>query len=113
MCINTNGSYNCKCYQGYLDRIGDGKSCTGKQTLAIICLNTMTELSSFKIKIDPSILVNINECKVSLFACSHLCMNINGSYKCKCNKGYFVYATGDDISCTSKVTLIIFSLVYK
>ena len=29
LCINTNGSFKCKCNQGYLDVFGDGKNCTG------------------------------------------------------------------------------------
>lgn len=59
-CINTIGSYYCKCHKGY-------------------------KLS----KIDNSTCYDIDECQhKSLNSCNQICINEEGSYKCKCLSGY-------------------------
>ncbi|XP_051564369.1 epidermal growth factor-like protein 6 [Myxocyprinus asiaticus] len=61
-CINTFGSYYCKCQGGY-----DLKYVNGKYDC-----------------------VDINECVASTHKCSHHaeCINTHGSYKCKCKQGF-------------------------
>ncbi|XP_013000340.1 epidermal growth factor-like protein 6 isoform X1 [Cavia porcellus] len=61
-CVNTFGSYYCKCHIGFELKYSSGRyDC-----------------------------VDINECVVSIHACSpHAnCLNTQGSFKCKCKQGY-------------------------
>uniref|UniRef100_W5K2C2 EGF-like-domain, multiple 6 n=1 Tax=Astyanax mexicanus TaxID=7994 RepID=W5K2C2_ASTMX len=61
-CVNTFGSYYCKCQKGF-----DLKYINGKYDC-----------------------VDINECVTSTHKCSHHaeCINTQGSYKCKCKQGF-------------------------
>ncbi|XP_037686322.1 nephronectin isoform X6 [Choloepus didactylus] len=68
-CVNTFGSYICKCQEGFdLMYIGGKYQCH-----------------------------DIDECSLGLHQCSShaQCYNIHGSYKCKCKEGY----QGDGLSC--------------
>ncbi|XP_031416453.1 epidermal growth factor-like protein 6 isoform X2 [Clupea harengus] len=70
-CINTFGSYYCKCQNGYDLKYVDGKyDC-----------------------------VDIDECLSGSHKCSHHaeCLNTQGSYKCKCKKGF----RGSGVDCTA------------
>ncbi|XP_045910053.1 epidermal growth factor-like protein 6 isoform X2 [Micropterus dolomieu] len=61
-CVNTFGSYYCKCQDGYDLKYVDGKyDC-----------------------------VDLDECAVSTHKCSHhaVCLNTQGSYKCRCKSGF-------------------------
>ncbi|KAL2081674.1 hypothetical protein ACEWY4_023527 [Coilia grayii] len=71
-CINTFGSYYCKCQNGFDLKYVDGKyDC-----------------------------VDIDECVSGTHKCSHHaeCFNTQGSYKCKCKKGF----RGSGFECTVK-----------
>ncbi|XP_005555661.2 nephronectin isoform X2 [Macaca fascicularis] len=68
-CVNTFGSYICKCYKGFdLMYIGGKYQCH-----------------------------DIDECSLGQYQCSSFarCYNIHGSYKCKCKEGY----QGDGLTC--------------
>ncbi|XP_078118119.1 epidermal growth factor-like protein 6 isoform X2 [Sander vitreus] len=61
-CVNTFGSYFCKCQDGYDLKYVDGKyDC-----------------------------VDLDECTASTHKCSHhaVCVNTQGSYKCRCKSGF-------------------------
>lgn len=69
-CVNTFGSYYCKCHIGFELKYGSGRyDC-----------------------------VDINECAVSTHTCSpHAnCLNSQGSFKCKCKQGY----KGNGLQCS-------------
>ncbi|KAK1797930.1 hypothetical protein P4O66_007981, partial [Electrophorus voltai] len=71
-CVNTFGSYYCKCQGGYDLKYIDGKyDC-----------------------------VDINECITGTHKCSHHaeCINTQGSYKCKCKQGF----RGSGFDCSVK-----------
>ncbi|XP_035149082.1 nephronectin isoform X6 [Callithrix jacchus] len=68
-CVNTFGSYICKCHKGFdLMYIGGKYQCH-----------------------------DIDECSLGQYQCSSFarCYNIHGSYKCKCKEGY----QGDGLTC--------------
>ncbi|XP_036618219.1 nephronectin isoform X5 [Trichosurus vulpecula] len=68
-CVNTFGSYICKCHKGFgLMYIGGKYQCH-----------------------------DIDECSLGQYQCSSFarCYNVHGSYKCKCRDGY----RGDGINC--------------
>ncbi|XP_047305940.1 nephronectin isoform X8 [Homo sapiens] len=68
-CVNTFGSYICKCHKGFdLMYIGGKYQCH-----------------------------DIDECSLGQYQCSSFarCYNIRGSYKCKCKEGY----QGDGLTC--------------
>nr|XP_005907354.1 PREDICTED: nephronectin isoform X6 [Bos mutus] len=68
-CVNTFGSYICKCHKGFdLMYIGGKYQCH-----------------------------DIDECSLGQYQCSSFarCYNIHGSYKCKCKDGY----QGDGLNC--------------
>ncbi|XP_008588550.1 PREDICTED: nephronectin isoform X1 [Galeopterus variegatus] len=68
-CVNTFGSYICKCHKGFdLMYIGGKYQCH-----------------------------DIDECSLGQYQCSSFarCYNVHGSYKCKCKDGY----QGDGLSC--------------
>ncbi|KAM3861706.1 epidermal growth factor-like protein 6 [Diretmus argenteus] len=71
-CVNTFGSYFCKCQNGYDLKYVDGKyDC-----------------------------VDIDECATSSHKCSHhaVCLNTQGSYKCRCKSGF----RGNGFECSVK-----------
>ena len=39
-----------------------------------------------------------NECEISNGGCQHQCKNINGSYVCHCNEGFFLDGNGKTCS---------------
>ncbi|XP_032188960.1 nephronectin isoform X2 [Mustela erminea] len=68
-CVNTFGSYVCKCHKGFdLMYIGGKYQCH-----------------------------DIDECSLGQYQCSRFarCYNVHGSYKCKCKDGY----EGDGLNC--------------
>nr|XP_020452215.1 epidermal growth factor-like protein 6 [Monopterus albus] len=70
-CVNTFGSYYCKCQDGYDLKYVDGKyDC-----------------------------VDLDECAASTHKCSHhaVCLNSQGSYKCRCKSGF----RGNGVECSA------------
>ena len=58
VCDNTNGSFNCLCFDGYM-LSEDGRTCG-----------------------------DVNECEAGLHECQQLCVNTVGGFRCECNPGY-------------------------
>ncbi|XP_064183964.1 epidermal growth factor-like protein 6 isoform X2 [Anguilla rostrata] len=76
-CVNTFGSYFCKCRAGY-----DLKYVNGRYDCEVVVLS------------------DINECVTGIHKCSHHadCLNTHGSYKCKCRPGF----RGSGFECSVK-----------
>lgn len=70
-CINTQGSYQCECINGY--------ALVDKQ-----CQGTKRYAAYFVYKI----ILDIDECRNSSGGCEQLCTNTIGSFFCSCNKGF-------------------------
>ena len=49
VCVNTNGSYNCKCFNGYFK---DGDTCVGKSTK--ICFEKKPNVTKFLLSYSES-----------------------------------------------------------
>ena len=103
-CINLDGSYNCVCNSGY---VGDGKTCVkGKCTEDLCPQNEQcaspTTLDcecrdGFERNQTSRICVDIDECSMNERVCDEnaYCVNTDGSFKCRCRKGFF----GNGLSC--------------
>lgn len=61
ICVNTPGSYYCKCDKGY------------------------------RLQADNVTCQDINECQINNADCEQICTNIEGSYECSCKEGYALY----------------------
>ena len=57
-CVNTNGSFNCICNEGYT-LIDNGRMCT-----------------------------DVDECSTDLNRCQQVCVNTDGGFRCDCNSGF-------------------------
>lgn len=87
-CVNTDGSFKCLCRQGYKHMVQQGRpkcigeyegvssSCFsgGRQTLDCSC---------------PFSCADLNECsKQDICGVGGQCVNLLGSYKCECHRGF-------------------------
>ena len=89
-CHDTDGSYFCKCQDGYWD---DENNCTGQ---FILCPIIPLYIDSERYSAD------IDEClNVTCADENALCVNTVGSFSCQCNPGY----TGDGQNCSGKHTV--------
>ncbi|XP_017775137.1 PREDICTED: fibrillin-1 [Nicrophorus vespilloides] len=98
LCENTNGSYECSCYEGYylnettracvdIDECIDEYSNDCDQ----LCLNTPGSYScecQEGFSLIEGICTDVNECLDFNGNCTHLCANLEGSYQCACDIGY-------------------------
>ena len=94
-CINTTGSYNCNCENGYY---GSGKVCVRGQCNDSSCPKNQKCVSPTTIYCDcvdgfqkaNNTCIDSNECLQEVFPChkSADCSNTEGSYACSCNQGF-------------------------
>ena len=95
-CINTFGSYQCACYDGY-QVTNDTMQCIGNVKNS--CYYLLHNHCQY--------CVDINECE-GYNDCHHTCINTEGSYYCSCDTGFSLSA--DNRSCTGNSDLLSFKL---
>uniref|UniRef100_F6PUJ2 EGF-like domain-containing protein n=1 Tax=Ciona intestinalis TaxID=7719 RepID=F6PUJ2_CIOIN len=106
-CINSRGSYHCRCKAGYSDA-GDG-SCVDTdecaqgmcQALGETCRNTV---GSYECVCDRGFTkdpttngrycMDVNECDLDMCSENSECINTQGSYFCRCHRGYTKHQAG-------------------
>ena len=96
-CINNQGSYSCKCLDGYQ---GDGETCYDEDECSrnpcnpnAVCRNTdgsYTCSCRTGFRGDGKWCDDYNECLAGVYDCHQkaVCVNTWGSYSCSCSKGY-------------------------
>ncbi|CAC5394799.1 unnamed protein product [Mytilus coruscus] len=104
-CVNTPGSFVCKCVAGYQNGTG---TCTDidecrNNPCDQLCTNTdgsyTCSCRTGFTKDDNEKCQDIKECDTTLNKCEQNCLNTPGSYKCSCNDGYILSPT-DQRTCT-------------
>uniref|UniRef100_A0A671FEJ3 Matrilin-2 n=1 Tax=Rhinolophus ferrumequinum TaxID=59479 RepID=A0A671FEJ3_RHIFE len=98
-CINTPGSYICRCKQGYILN-SDQKTCRIQDLCAAedhgceqLCVNILGSFvcqcySGYTLAEDGRRCVAVDYCASENHGCEHECMNADGSYFCRCAKGF-------------------------
>lgn len=79
-CVNNNGSYHCKCNDGYL--ISNGFLCKGMTYDVLLTL----------------VFIDIDECANGINNCDQECINTVGSFYCECQLGFNLNSS-DNSSC--------------
>ncbi|XP_029568638.1 complement component C1q receptor-like [Salmo trutta] len=108
-CINTQGSYTCRCKGGYT--MVDGKchdidECT-ESRCPQICLNSEGSFSchcieGFTVSEDGHTCIDIDECFSN--QCEDKCTNTIGSFRCSCHQNFRLHPNG--ITCIRDVTVV-------
>ncbi|XP_020344011.1 complement component C1q receptor [Oncorhynchus kisutch] len=108
-CVNTQGSYTCKCNKGY--RMVEGKchdidECT-ETRCPQICLNSEGSFSchciaGFTVSEDGHTCIDIDECLSN--RCEDKCTNTIGSFMCSCHQHFRLHPNG--ITCIRDVTVV-------
>ncbi|XP_063155604.1 matrilin-2 [Candoia aspera] len=98
-CINTPGSYICKCKQGYILN-SDRRSCSIQDLCEIekhecehICVNTPGSYvcqcyDGYELEEDGKNCFIVDYCALNNQGCQHECINTEDSYYCQCHKGF-------------------------
>ncbi|XP_023555716.1 matrilin-2 [Octodon degus] len=98
-CINTPGSYVCRCKQGYILN-ADQKTCRIQDLCALedhaceqLCVNVPGSFvcqcySGYSLAEDGKRCVAVDYCGSEEHGCEHACVNADGSYLCKCHEGF-------------------------
>ncbi|XP_007437135.1 matrilin-2 [Python bivittatus] len=100
-CINTPGSYVCKCKQGYILN-SDRRSCSIQDLCEIekhecehICVNTPGSYvcqcyDGYELEEDGKNCFIVDYCALNNQGCQHECINTEDSYYCQCHKGFIL-----------------------
>ncbi|XP_063780220.1 matrilin-2 isoform X2 [Pseudophryne corroboree] len=100
-CINTPGSYICRCKQGYLLN-PDERSCSTQDLCATekhgceqICVNTHGSYmcqcyEAYELARDGKSCTFVDYCALGTHGCQHECLNANDSYICQCRPGFIL-----------------------
>ncbi|XP_013368278.1 PREDICTED: matrilin-2 [Chinchilla lanigera] len=98
-CINTPGSYVCRCKQGYILN-ADQETCRIQDLCALedhaceqLCVNVPGSFvcqcySGYSLAEDGKRCVAVDYCGSEDHGCEHTCINADGSYSCKCHEGF-------------------------
>ncbi|KAM5280912.1 matrilin-2 isoform 3-T3 [Ctenodactylus gundi] len=98
-CINTPGSYVCRCKQGYILN-SDQKTCQIQDLCAVedhaceqLCVNVPGSFvcqcySGYTLAEDGKQCVEVDYCASEDHGCEHDCVNADGSYLCQCREGF-------------------------
>ncbi|XP_026645581.1 matrilin-2 isoform X3 [Microtus ochrogaster] len=98
-CINTPGSYTCRCKQGYILN-ADQKTCRIQDLCASedhgceqLCVNLPGSLvcqcySGYTLAEDGKRCTAVDYCASGNHGCEHECVNAEGSYLCQCHEGF-------------------------
>uniref|UniRef100_A0A8C2PCY9 Matrilin-2 n=1 Tax=Capra hircus TaxID=9925 RepID=A0A8C2PCY9_CAPHI len=98
-CINTPGSYVCRCKQGYILN-SDEKTCRIQDLCAAddhgceqLCVNLLGSFvcqcySGYALATDGKRCEQIDYCASRNHGCQHECVNTDDSYACRCLKGF-------------------------
>nr|XP_028592257.1 matrilin-2 isoform X1 [Podarcis muralis]XP_028592258.1 matrilin-2 isoform X1 [Podarcis muralis]XP_028592259.1 matrilin-2 isoform X1 [Podarcis muralis] len=100
-CINTPGSYVCKCKQGYILN-SDQRTCNTQDLCEVekhdceqICVNTPGSYvcqcyDGYELEEDGKKCFIVNYCALNNQGCQHECINTEDSYYCQCRKGFIL-----------------------
>ncbi|KAM9308439.1 matrilin-2 [Gastrophryne carolinensis] len=100
-CVNTPGSYLCRCKQGYVLN-PDEKTCSAQDLCASenhgceqICVNTLGSYlcqcyEAYKLARDGKSCKIVDYCALGIHGCQHECINSNESYFCQCRPGFIL-----------------------
>lgn len=105
-CNNTPGSFICSCPPGY-DLASDGKRCIGN-----LCRYT-SGLPRFSYTVRGyDFPLDHNECEKNGMCANGKCLNVQGSFQCRCKSGFVMSQTGH--SCIGKVSccIIIITIIW-
>uniref|UniRef100_A0A2K6H0S4 Matrilin-2 n=1 Tax=Propithecus coquereli TaxID=379532 RepID=A0A2K6H0S4_PROCO len=98
-CINTPGSYVCRCKQGYILN-SDQKTCRIQDLCAMedhgceqLCVNVPGSFvcqcySGYSLAENGKRCVAVDYCAAENHGCEHECVNADGSYSCRCREGF-------------------------
>ncbi|XP_035305530.1 matrilin-2 isoform X4 [Cricetulus griseus] len=98
-CINTPGSYTCRCKQGYILN-SDQKTCRIQDLCATedhgceqLCVNVPGSFvcqcySGYTLGQDGKRCAAVDFCASENHGCEHACVNAEGSYLCQCREGF-------------------------
>ncbi|XP_076767367.1 matrilin-2 isoform X3 [Arvicanthis niloticus] len=98
-CINTPGSYICKCKQGYILNT-DQKTCRIQDLCATedhgceqLCVNMLGSFvcqcySGYTLAEDGKRCTAVDYCASENHGCEHECVNAESSYLCRCHEGF-------------------------
>ncbi|XP_010281503.1 PREDICTED: matrilin-2 [Phaethon lepturus] len=100
-CINTPGSYVCRCKQGYILN-ADQKTCSTRDLCAVekhaceqICVNTPGSYvcqcyEGYELDANGKNCVVVDYCALDNQGCQHECVNTEDSYYCTCHPGFIL-----------------------
>ncbi|XP_074919223.1 matrilin-2 isoform X5 [Chelonoidis abingdonii] len=100
-CINTPGSYTCKCKQGYILN-ADQKTCSTQDLCAVekhaceqICVNTPGSYvcqcyEGYGLDEDGKKCIIVDLCALDNQRCQHECVSMDDSYYCRCHQGFIL-----------------------
>ncbi|NXY89173.1 MATN2 protein, partial [Alcedo cyanopectus] len=100
-CINTPGSYLCRCKQGYILN-ADQKTCSTQDLCAVenhsceqICVNTPGSYvcqcyEGYELDADGKSCTVVDYCALDNQGCQHECVNTKDSYYCRCHPGFIL-----------------------
>ncbi|KAK7134036.1 hypothetical protein R3I94_015783 [Phoxinus phoxinus] len=100
-CIDTKGSYQCLCYDGYIQSTKDMTKCIMhcpfEKCPAECDPNNNNQCNcpdGFVLEDDTKMCVDIDECTDGSKNCDHDCVNTPGDYDCLCDEGYLLSDEG-------------------